>query len=676
MESPILNLTWSIQDRYWFALSLVLSAAIYLYTMWPSVAGGDAGELTAVAKTLGIVHPPGYPLYTMIAHTFSLLPFGTVGWRVNLFSVICSVGAQAFLFLTLRRLLQKSWLVFSLVGLFAFSTLTWRYAILAEVFSLNNFFVSILIYGAVCALQERRPRIVYLLAFLFGLGLTNHHTLVFIGGPLGLFLIWQFRETLLRLRPLLLMTALFLIGLIPYMYLFWASARAPLISWGDISTWQGFLTHLLRKEYGTFQLATAGSNRFQLLYGLWFYLLNLGEITGYVGLVMAALGAHFLWRSPQRGASALGRFWLVLPILYLLIFHYLANLPFVDGAALYRDIVSRFWLMPNLLMMIPLGFGALALLQRATPSQQKFIKVILVAAPFAAIAIHFRTENHRNNLTFTEFGKYLLVNLPKNAVFFTLGDINTNSVRYLQSCEDYRTDIKVLDRSLMSYPWLKRLATKNYPDLILPGTHFHPTQPGGYDFKRLFDANVGKGDVYITMIKTKDSNEAFDKAWEASYILVPYGLSFKVQRKSDPFDIDQYVTESAKYLVDPIAAFTRPPLPDSWDAVIQANYWLAHHVRAAEILKYGLKTQEKKYLELAEHLLEELLQKNPGPPADYFKNAGIAHQHLSKLTEGEEKRRHETRMLEVWELYINRTDRRDKTYDDIRTVLKAYGRIK
>lgn len=658
----------------WLGFSLGAAAIVYLWTMWPSMAGGDSGELTAAAYTLGIVHPPGYPLYTMIGHLFTYLPFGTVAYRVNLLSVICGLGAQALLFFTVMRLTRKSWIAAALTLLWAFSVLTWRYSIQAEVFALNNLFAAGLLLGFVRVLQTRETRLLYILSFVFGLGLSHHHTLVFVGAPIGLYLLWYMRD---KLKPLAMvgLFALFFLGLLPYCYLFWASARAPLVSWGEITSWDGFMTHLLRKEYGTFKLATEGTNERPLFWGLVYFFENLAETVLYLGLVPLAAGVRALFK--KRADIAMHPLLLVMPALYLVVFHSLANLPFVDGAALYKDIVSRFWLMANLLFIPVVAIGVLRVLahEKAKPFAGT-VKYALLALPFVGLAVNYRTENHRDNYTFAEFGRNLLKNLPQNAVYFSLGDINTNSVRYVQNCEGFRTDVKVLDRSLMSYNWFKRIANKHYPDVTLPGTAYHPTSKGAYDFKKLIAANFDRHQIYMTSPKLKDSNEAFDKAWETTYQLVPYGLTQRVILKNSPFAIEEYVKDSEKFLVDPVASFPRKPLPDSWDNVIQANYWLAHHTRAAEILRYALRTQEKVYFQVAEKLLEELVVRNQGPPADYFKNLGIAHQHLAKLSDGPDKQRHETRMLEVWEAYVRKTDRRDKTYEDIRSVLKAYGRLK
>src|ERR1700741_5124208 len=62
---------------------------LYFPTAARDIVVGDTPELITAAVTLGVAHAPGYPLFTMLGHVFSLIPFGTIPFRVNLFSVIC-----------------------------------------------------------------------------------------------------------------------------------------------------------------------------------------------------------------------------------------------------------------------------------------------------------------------------------------------------------------------------------------------------------------------------------------------------------------------------------------------------------------------------------------------------------------------------------------------------------
>ena len=180
------------------ALGLVV-LTVYLRTLAPTVAGGDSGELITVAYTLGVAHPPGYPLYTLLAKLFTLIPIGTIAWRVNLFSAACGAGAATILFLAAARWSGSLWAALAAASLFAFSPRVWPHAVTAEVFALNNLFIAGLVYLTVRfsdaaresgGSNDERIRLRRLLGcllfFWIGLGLTNHHTLIFYAIPAAL----------------------------------------------------------------------------------------------------------------------------------------------------------------------------------------------------------------------------------------------------------------------------------------------------------------------------------------------------------------------------------------------------------------------------------------------------------------------------------------------------------
>ncbi len=85
------------------ALCVALIASLYYITLYPSLPGGDSGELIVASCSLGLPHPPGYPLFAMIGWLFTHIPFGSIAWRVNLFSAVCGVVASAFLYLAIFR---------------------------------------------------------------------------------------------------------------------------------------------------------------------------------------------------------------------------------------------------------------------------------------------------------------------------------------------------------------------------------------------------------------------------------------------------------------------------------------------------------------------------------------------------------------------------------------------
>ena len=77
----------------------VVSLAIFALTAPHTIFLDDNAELITAGQTLGIAHPPGYPVYTLLGKLFSLIPFESVAWRLNLFSALC--GSLAFSIWTL-----------------------------------------------------------------------------------------------------------------------------------------------------------------------------------------------------------------------------------------------------------------------------------------------------------------------------------------------------------------------------------------------------------------------------------------------------------------------------------------------------------------------------------------------------------------------------------------------
>jgi hypothetical protein len=77
-----------------FALVFALSLIVYLKTLAPTVTLVDSGELIVAARWLGVAHPPGFPLYVLLAHLSTLLPFGNVAERVNFASALFAALAS------------------------------------------------------------------------------------------------------------------------------------------------------------------------------------------------------------------------------------------------------------------------------------------------------------------------------------------------------------------------------------------------------------------------------------------------------------------------------------------------------------------------------------------------------------------------------------------------------
>ncbi|MEX0906869.1 MAG: DUF2723 domain-containing protein [Gemmatimonadota bacterium] len=95
------------------AASVAGAAVFFLYwlTLAPTAAFWDAGEYITVAHVMGIAHPPGNPLFVMLARAWDVVlsPSGwTTAVRINVLGAACSAVAHLFLYLCIDRALNES----------------------------------------------------------------------------------------------------------------------------------------------------------------------------------------------------------------------------------------------------------------------------------------------------------------------------------------------------------------------------------------------------------------------------------------------------------------------------------------------------------------------------------------------------------------------------------------
>lgn len=193
---------------------LVLALGLYTWTLAPTVTLEDSGELIVASDYLGVPHPPGYPIWTLGTWLFQwIFDFVTFhghpnpAWGVAFFSAVAGAVACALLALLVSRggadLLRRiprfdavlgatTEQIFCWTGgvasglLLAFSPVLWSQSVIAEVYSLNTLFqmlVMVLLYRWMARPASVVP--LYVMSFVFGLGLTNHQTLLFLGLALG-----------------------------------------------------------------------------------------------------------------------------------------------------------------------------------------------------------------------------------------------------------------------------------------------------------------------------------------------------------------------------------------------------------------------------------------------------------------------------------------------------------
>jgi hypothetical protein len=162
---------------------------IYLLTIAPTTQFWDTAEYIAAAKVQGIPHPPGNPLFVMLAGVWGMIPLvGHYALRINLFAAATSALASALLFLVAERFLRDivpevRWarlgaaFAGALVGATSFTV--WNQSVVNEkVYTLSLLSIALVLWLAVHwgdePAGERRDHWLILIVYLVALSATNH----------------------------------------------------------------------------------------------------------------------------------------------------------------------------------------------------------------------------------------------------------------------------------------------------------------------------------------------------------------------------------------------------------------------------------------------------------------------------------------------------------------------
>lgn len=227
---------------------------LYLLTLCRTVFWYDSAEYVTAAVTLGIPHPPGYPLYTMIGHLFTLLPVDPAV-AVNAMSATFAALAVALVYLVCRRLgigRTASGVGAAMLG---GGKLFWANAVVAEVYCPALAFIGLVLYLLLRSRDEGQFWLTGLAAFVAGLGLGIHLSIATLGLGLAL-LVWGFGTSIDRPRDLrrlfagdgfagrmkraLAAALLASCGSLVFLYLPLRAAQDPPLNFGDPSNFDRF----------------------------------------------------------------------------------------------------------------------------------------------------------------------------------------------------------------------------------------------------------------------------------------------------------------------------------------------------------------------------------------------------------------------------------------------------
>lgn len=464
---------------FYIFLSFLIPFTVYYLTTNPNLTFTDNGELAGVCSTLGIAHPTGYPLFTILGYLWHLLPLcSNKVFQLNLFAALwTSVAASLFfianvLFLQLTQRKHTShrnkqgsrgqsnvedhnrtyaiYLVSFITSLvFAFSRTIWGEATSLEVYSLQLALFNLLFLCIFLTLQHQHEfKYFVLLAFVLGLSFSNHlTTLLVVPTILALYFRRQGEKiefSRARLKEIFALFIPFLIGISLYLYLPLRSQFHPPFNWGWVSrSWDKFFYHVSGKQYRVWMfssLDTVGENFNRFIAVLPFEF-------AWVGLLLVIVGFFYLWKNQ-------------LYLLSLLLLSLFACL-FYSLNYQIHDIETYFSLALISLFFI-LSAGLYYLWEKV---RNWTYAAILIPIGLLVMNLPFNDDS-KNNLVPT-YTKNLVDNLAPNAVVISAQwDFFCSAFWYLQRVENYRSDVVLIEKELLRRTWYLEQLRRWYPNII------------------------------------------------------------------------------------------------------------------------------------------------------------------------------------------------------------------
>lgn len=203
-------------------LSLIL-AIIYWRTLLPSMGTwGDSAKYQFLGKVLGTPHPSGNPLYIVLNHLFvTLIPKGGLALKANLLSACFTIAALCFLYGILLLLKVKPLVAFVSTLTFGLTFTLWSWSLIAEVYTLNLFFMASVIYFLLKWNQTLSNSYFLIACALYAISFGNHLLTVLLLPAFVYFILATDKSVLREPKNIILVGIFIFIGISQYGYIVW-----------------------------------------------------------------------------------------------------------------------------------------------------------------------------------------------------------------------------------------------------------------------------------------------------------------------------------------------------------------------------------------------------------------------------------------------------------------------
>jgi hypothetical protein len=493
---------------YGWALAAALAVAVlYIATLAPTTAFWDTSEYIATAHILGIPHPPGNPLFVVLARAWEILlaPLGlSVAVRINLFSTTMGALAHGFWFLVIHQVLRRFSLnrVFPLAGAFvavlvsATAFTVWNQSNVNEkVYTVSLFTIALLTWLAFHWRENlgkgKDDNLLILMVFILALSVGNH-LMAFLAAPaLTVFVLMVHPRTLLNWKLYVAAVVATFLGLSIHLFLPLRAGLDPIINeasptcsaLGDafvsILTWgqagcQNLSDALGRKQYvkpplipRLAPLQAQFANYLQYFDWQWARSLDATHLVFAWArlpftLLFTGLGVYGAWEHFRRDRKS---WWYVfvlfatlsVALVFYLNFKYGYSFQSPTNDPNLHEVRERdyFFIVSFSVWGLWAGVGIASLWQslagRGSRGYGRAAPVLLLA--LVPLALNWSWASRSDDYTARSWAYNLLMSVEPYGVLFTNGDNDTFPLWYLQEVEGIRRDVTVIVTSYLNIGW-------------------------------------------------------------------------------------------------------------------------------------------------------------------------------------------------------------------------------
>lgn len=576
--------------KYFSVFVSFLVFLIYLLTIAPSVIQIDSGELAAVQLTLGIAHPTGYPLFTILGYLFSLIPLPfTKIFQMNLLAAIYTASAVGIFVTVVKTILDnldsfnlkaasipkkakridkkkkeiktevqttnqlseaKKYIACIFSGLvLAFSKTFWFQSTSVEVYSLHLLLICLIIFILIKAYLQNEEgqkflgNYWFILAAVLALGFSNHMTTLLILPAIAFLFFNKFGINKNSIKKIFLMIAFFLpILLLIYSYLPIRASQQPELNWGNPIDVERILRHISGKQYQVWLFSSMESAKKQL--GYFFSMLTSEFNVTIVPIVIGVFAAYFL-------SKKIFIFWIIVFASTVL---YSINYDIVD--------IDSYFLLAYISLSFFAAIGLLKIYSWLKFNNHKEIPAIILALVFILVTAFFNFKEVDQSKTeiFEDYTKSLISSMDKKSLVLSYQwDFFISASYYFQHVENFRRDVIVIDKELLRRSWYFNQLERNFPGIfsgltnevnlfleaLKPFERSENYNPQLLEslyrqiMTKLVTTNFDKYNIYIAPEIVENEMQKGEFLLPQDYYLVPDLFLFKVVKTKDYIPANQ-----------------------------------------------------------------------------------------------------------------------------------------